>query len=386
MCPRSRPIELTPRLAVQPMPVWLATLVLTASCIGPVQAEILVGVAGPITGRMAWVGDTVKTGAEMALADINDAGGLLGERLAYSFADDYCDPEQTIAAANKLVHDGVAAVFGHPCSAAAIPASNVYSDAKILLFSSVATNPMLTERGLRNVFRMVGRDDRQGAIAGDYLAEHWGNQKIAILHDGPIYGQGLAEEVRKHLHDHGFIETLYEAVTPGITDYSDIVRKLQNADTDVIYFDGFAPEAALIIRQAKLVLPHVQLLSGDALGNEDFWLIAKAASQGALFTRPPDARDDPAAARVVAKFREVKKYEPVGATLGTYAAVQVWAQAVEKAGSLEFEAVIGALRNHEFDTAIGIIGFDSKGDVIGRRATFTWYVWQDDDFVPAGVE
>ena len=109
---------------------------------------------------------------------------MLGEQIELITADDYCDGEQAVAAANKLVADGVVAVFGHQCSGAAIPASKIYADAGILMISNVATNPKLTEQGLANVFRVVGRDDLQGRIAGDLLAERWGNKPIAILHDG----------------------------------------------------------------------------------------------------------------------------------------------------------------------------------------------------------
>jgi branched-chain amino acid transport system substrate-binding protein len=369
-------------LAAQLLRVSLATAIVIASCIAPVQAEILVGIAGPITGRISWVGDTVNTGAEMALAEINLAGGLLGETLEFSLADDYCDPEQAVAAANKLVQAGVTAVFGHPCSAAAIPASDVYAEAEILFMSSAATSPTLTERGLHNVFRIAGRDDLQGAIGGDYLVEHWSHDKIAILHDGEIYGRGLAEQVRKRLREHEIVETLYEAVTPGISDYTDVILKLRDAEIDVIYFGGFAPEAALIVRQTKPVLPNVQLVGGDSLANEDFYLIGRAASEGTLFTSLPDSR---AAARVVAKFRATKKYKPVGATLSTYAAVHVWAEAVKRTGTLELQAVVGALRSQDFDTVLGTIRFDAKGDVVGREA-FIWYVWQGGDFKPADMK
>jgi branched-chain amino acid transport system substrate-binding protein len=132
--------------------------------------------------------------AKLAVADLNLRGGVLGEQIELITADDYCDGEQAVAAANKLVSAGVVAVFGHLCSGAAIPASKIYSDAGLLMVSTGATNPKLTEQGFINVFRMTGRDDLQGRIAADLLAERWGGKPIAILHDGQAYGKGLAEE------------------------------------------------------------------------------------------------------------------------------------------------------------------------------------------------
>jgi branched-chain amino acid transport system substrate-binding protein len=143
----------------------------------------------------------MERGAEAAVADLNAGGGLRGEQVELISADDYCDGAQAVAAPNKLVAAGVGAVFGHQRSGAAIPASNVYSDAGLLMVSSEATNPKLTEQGLTNVFRVVGRHDLQGRIAGDLLAERWGHKPIPILHDGSAYGRSLAEETRKRLNE-----------------------------------------------------------------------------------------------------------------------------------------------------------------------------------------
>ena len=86
---------------------------------------------------------------------------------------DYCDPDQAVAAANKLIAEGVDVVIGHVCSGATIAAFKLYAQAGILMMTNTATNPLLTEEGFAHVFRFCGRDDQQGIIAGGYLAEHW---------------------------------------------------------------------------------------------------------------------------------------------------------------------------------------------------------------------
>jgi branched-chain amino acid transport system substrate-binding protein len=150
----------------------------------PAYAEVRIGLGAPLTGPMAWAGAVTQQSAEFAVADLNARGGVLGEQMEIVTADDYCEGPQAMAAAHKLVAEGVVAVFGHQCSGAAIPASKIYADAGILMLSTFATNPKLTEQGFRNVFRVVGRDDVQGRIAGDLLAERWSDKPIAILHDG----------------------------------------------------------------------------------------------------------------------------------------------------------------------------------------------------------
>ena len=143
----------------------------------PAGAEIMIGAGGPITGQLAWIGEQMQRGAEMAVVDINAAGGVLGQQVLLITADDFCDPKQAVAAAQKLVSDGVVFVVGHMCSESSIPASKLYEAAGILQISPASTNPMLTEQGYANVFRVIGRDDAQGIVAGNYLADHWNDKK-----------------------------------------------------------------------------------------------------------------------------------------------------------------------------------------------------------------
>jgi branched-chain amino acid transport system substrate-binding protein len=142
-------------------------------------------------------------------------------------------------------------VAGHPCSGAAIPASKVYEEAGILMISSTASNPQLTDEGTPNIFRMGGRDDQIGPIAGDYLADRWGDAKIAIVHDGQAYGKGLAEEVKKRLNERGADEVMYRAIAPGHLEYLDVISEMISAGVDVLYYAGYSTDVALIIRQAR---------------------------------------------------------------------------------------------------------------------------------------
>jgi branched-chain amino acid transport system substrate-binding protein len=140
-------------------------------------AEILIGMAGPMTGKNAWFGAQMERGAEQAVADINAAGSVLGEKVRLITADDFCDPEQAVAAAKKLVSDGVVFVAGHWCSHASIPASEVYEAAGVLMISPGSVHRTLTELGRANVFRLYHRDDAEGRKAGIYLADHWADKK-----------------------------------------------------------------------------------------------------------------------------------------------------------------------------------------------------------------
>jgi branched-chain amino acid transport system substrate-binding protein len=356
-----------------------AIIALATAFICPARAEVLIGAAGPITGPLAWIGEQMQRGTEIAVADINSAGGVLGQQVRLVASDDFCDPEQAMAAARKLVGDGAVFVVGHYCSGASISASEIYEAAGVLQISPASTNPALTELGRANVFRVIGRDDSQGSVAGDYLADHWAGKKVAILHDGATYGKGLADETRAQLNKRGITEATYEAYTPGKSDYSAEIAALQAADIAVLYVGGYHAEVALMARAARDRGYSLQFISGDTLSTEDFALIAGPAAEGLLFTFGADPRQNAEAAPIVERFR-AEGYEPAGYTLSTYAAVQVWAQAVEKAASLEPKAVIASLHGQQFDTVLGQIAFDSKGDLTVQ--SWVWYVWKGGEYVP----
>jgi branched-chain amino acid transport system substrate-binding protein len=238
---------------------------------------------------------------------------------------------------------------------------------------------MLTELGHANVFRINYRDDAAGVAAGDYLVDHWADKKIAILHDDTTFGKGIAEATRAQLKRRGLTETIYQAYVPGKVNYGDEIAKLQAADIDVLYIGGYHTEIALMARAARDRDYLVQLVASGVLASEEFGLIAGPAAEGAIFYRAADARTRAEAAPFVERFR-ASGYEPEGYTLNVYAAVQVWAQAAEKAGSLELPAMIESLREHQFDTVLGPIDFDDKGDLTVQKPV--WYVWRGGTYAP----
>ena len=143
----------------------------------PASAQIKLGVAGPLTGGSAAFGAQLKNGTEQAVADINAAGGILGQKIQLYVGDDRADPKEGVSVANKFVGDGVKFVIGHFNSGVTMPASEVYQENGILEITPAATNPRITERNMWNIFRTCGRDDQQGAVAGDYIAQELQGQE-----------------------------------------------------------------------------------------------------------------------------------------------------------------------------------------------------------------
>ena len=342
---------------------------------GAAQAEVHVATVGPMTGSYAAIGTQMKAGAEQAVADINKAGGVNGQMLVLEIGDDACDPKQAVSVANQMASKKVAVVAGHYCSGSSIPASKVYGEEGVLQISPASTNPRYTDEGGWNTFRVCGRDDQQGAIAGKFLATTFKGKKVAILHDNSAYGKGLADETKKGLEANGGKEAMYAAYTPGERDYSAIVSRMKQAGIEVVYVGGYHTETGLIARQAKEQGMNITMVGGDALATAEFWQIAGPAGEGTLMTFPSDPRKRSTAAAAVAEFK-AKGFDPEGYTLYTYAALQTWAEGAKKAGSTDAHKVADALHGGgTWSTVIGPITFDKKGDI--TTADYVFYVWKD---------
>jgi branched-chain amino acid transport system substrate-binding protein len=330
---------------------------------------------------MAWFGEQYQRAAELAVENLNTNGGVLGQSVELIVGDDFCDPHQAVALARKLVSDGVVFVAGHLCSHSSIPAAKVYEEPRILMISPASASAKLTDEGGPNVFRVGGRDDRAGAMVANYLAGHWADKKIAVLDDGTTWGAGVANAVRRGLHERGVPLAMDETFTPGREEYSGLVSTMQAAGVDVFFVGGLHREIGLIFRQAHDRGYGVKLVASSSSATEDFPMIAGPGLEGTVMAGMTEVRQSPQAAEVVTQFR-AQGYEPAGYTPFAYATFQVWAQAVEAAGSLNLDRVIEALHSRQFDTVLGRIGFDEKGDVTGFEP-WQWYIWQaDGTYVP----
>ena len=340
------------------------------------NAEILVGVGGPLTGPNAAFGAQLQKGAEQAAADINTAGGINGEKIKIVLGDDVSDPKQGISVANKFASDGVKYVVGHFNSGVSIPASQeVYAENGMLEITPAATNPVFTERGLWNTFRTCGRDDQQGGVAGKYLAEAFKDKKVAIIDDKTPYGQGLAVETKKAYNALGIKEVIREGVNVGDKDFSALISKMKEAGVSIIYWGGLHTEAGLIIRQAKDAGLKATLVSGDGIVSNELASIAGDAVEGTLNTFGPDPTLRPENKELVAKFKAAG-FNPEAYTLYSYAAVQVIAEGIKATGAADdAEAVAKTL--HEkgpFKTVLGDLAFDAKGDP--KQPAYVMYEWK----------
>jgi branched-chain amino acid transport system substrate-binding protein len=349
---------------------------LAVALAGTATAQVKLAVGGPITGPSAATGAQMKNGVDQAAADINAAGGILGQKITVAYGDDVSDPKQGVSVANKFAADGVKFVVGHYNSGVTMPSSEVYQENGILEITPASTNPKITERGMWNIFRVCGRDDQQGKVAGEYIVKHFKGKKIAVVHDKTTYGKGLADETKATIAKVGMKEVLYEGINTGEKDFSALVSKIKQSGADLIYWGGLYTEGGLIVRQMRDQGVKAPLMGGDGITSDEFASIGGPGVEGTLMTYGPDPRNNPDAMKVVEAFR-AKKFEPEAYTLYSYAAVQIIKQAAEAAKSLDPKKVAEKMHSGmKFKTVIGDIAYDKKGDI--TRLDYVMYVWKKD--------
>jgi len=369
---------------------WFKGAALAAGILaaGAAQAETLkIGVAGPFTGPNAAFGAQLQKGAEMAAADINAAGGVLGQQIELTFGDDVSDPKQGVSVANKFVGEGVKFVIGHFNSGVTLPASEVYRENGMLAITPSATNICVTDRKLGAcgdnwkeaapdllMFRTCGRDDQQGGVAASFIVEKLPGKAVAVIHDKTPYGQGLADATKLALEGKGVQAAIYEGVNTGDKDFSALVSKMKEAKVEVVYWGGLHTEGGLLVRQMADQGMKATFMSGDGITSDEFASIGGPAVEGTLMTFPPDPRKRPEAAEIVKKF-EAAGFNPEAYTLYSYAAMQIMAQAITAAGAADAPKAAEQMYDKgPFKTVLGDISFDNKGDI--TRPDYVLYTWK----------
>jgi branched-chain amino acid transport system substrate-binding protein len=323
-------------------------------------AEIVIAVAAPLSGPHQATGEAVRAGAERAVRALNDAGGLRGERVGLLVEDDGCESVKAAATAKAIVEKGAAFVVGHPCSGAAIAAAPVYAAGNVVLIAPGVRHPALTEsRAGGAVFRLAGRDDRQGEAAAQWLARMAPNGRIALLHDRTRYARALAEDTARRLKAAGVAPLPMLSIVAGRQDYSAITRRLRDGSADVLFIAGYPSEARLIVDDLKRAGLGTRVLGTDSLATLEFADVAAANGERlrVLLARDPE----------------------IGAL--AQAAVEAWADGVRQANSFRPEDVSAALaRNGAQTNALGPISFDEKGDA--RIVSFGPAVWSGTSWEP----
>jgi branched-chain amino acid transport system substrate-binding protein len=334
---------------------------------GLAQDTIKIGVAGAHSGDLASYGISGLNGVKLAVAEINAKGGVLGKQLEIIAEDDVCKPEVATNTATKLVSQKVPVVIGHICSGATKAALGIYKDAKILAISPSATNPDLTQSGdYPNFYRTIASDDAQAKMEVDFALNTLKLKKIAVLHDKGDYGKGLAEFAKSFLEkEKGAEVVLYEGITPGAVDYSAVIQKIKRSEAEAVIFGGYHPEASKLVMGMRKKKMTTVLISDDGVKDDTFIKVAGEYAEGVYATGPKDTSKNPLAVAANEAHKKEFGSDPGAFFLNAYAATLAIANAIQKAGSTDYDALSKTLKSEYVETPIGKISFDARGDAIG---------------------
>lgn len=365
--------------------VFVVGMAALVGCAGAGRETIKVASAGPMTGEQAKQGKDELNAVQMCVEEWNQRGGVLGRRIEVLTGDDAQDPKQAVAVANKLYTQGVLIVIGHNNSSCTIPASEIYCQHQMVVITPASTNPKVTDRGYPTMFRICGRDDQQGRYAAAWVNAKMPGARVAVLHDKTTYGQGLADQFKEEYERlSGKPAAGYDAIMKEDQDYSSVLTRMGALNPDLIYYGGMYPQAGLLRRQMRQLGIKAEFMGGDGAYDQEFIKIAGPENaEGAYVTFAADQSRIPTAKAILEKY--MARYgEPGPHSLYAYAALTIALQALQKAGSPDGRKVAEVMHADAFNTILGPIRFDAKGDV--TKSPFVAWQVQGGKFVQLPTE
>ncbi len=323
-----------------------------------------IGHAAPLTGEIAHLGKDNENGARLAIEEANAKGLTIGgQKVVFEFLseDDEGKENKGPIIAQKFVDAKVAGVVGHLNSGVTIPASVVYNEAGIPMISGSATNPKLTERGLKVAFRTVGRDDQQGPAIASYLNTQFKPKTVAVVDDATSYGEGLADQVELTLKAAGVNVLPREKGTKDTKDWKAILTKLKGKRPEAIFYGGMDSGGGPLIKQGRELGIKAVFAFGDGACSEKMHELAGAAAEGMVCSQA----GIPALAASKGFLDAHKKrfnVDPIIYAPFTYDAANLLIAAMQKADSTDPAKYLPELANISYEGASGRIEFDAKGD------------------------
>ncbi|MEO9014902.1 MAG: branched-chain amino acid ABC transporter substrate-binding protein, partial [Terrimesophilobacter sp.] len=310
------------------------------------KGPIKLGMVVPTSGSSAPTGAYMKNGAQMAVDEINKAGGILdGRKLQLLVEDGACDAQQAVAAANKLVSSGVIVSVGGYCSGATLPTLPIFAKADVPMIIPAANSQDLVKQGLKNVFLINGTGKQQSTAALDFIKK----QKyatVALVDDNTSYSKDITTETQKQIEADGAAKVvLNTSVTAGESDYSAVVHDIMSKNPALVYWTAYYQEGGLVINQLKQQGYTGDIMVADGSVDPSLPKIAGAGSEGvfATMTQTPDTLEGADAQKWIANYKKAFSADPGPYSTQSYDAVRVAAEAIKKAGNTKGGDIIKAL-------------------------------------------
>jgi branched-chain amino acid transport system substrate-binding protein len=353
----------------------MVVLALAVSALGtaPTRAQdakvIKIASQSPLSGGQSVLGTAISNGTRLAVEQLAKTLEDKGFKLEYVGFDDQATPDVGVANAQNIVNDAsILAVVGHLNSGVAIPSSEVYTKADLVMVSPANTNVKITDRGLPTVNRLCGRDDAQGSAGAAFAAEGLKVKTIYVLHDKTAYGEGVATSFRDASEAAGLTVLGFDG-TEEKSDFASIITPIAAQTPDLIYFGGIYDQAALFFKQAREAGVAAQFLGPDGMDSSDLTKIGGESVVGMHYTTTAGpASVYPDAAKFIEDYKARFSINPEPYAVESYAATQIILAAIDglttSGGDLPSrKAVSDAVRATKgFATIAGTYTFDANGD------------------------
>jgi len=318
--------------------------------------KITIGVMVPTSGSEAYYGNDMYQSYQLAVKEINDAGGVLGRQLELFLADDGCDPNMASQAASKIVSHGVNFVVGGYCSGATIPALQQYYDANLIMLVSAANSTQITEQGFNQTF-MINSPGTHALITLTELCKHLGTKSVALIHQGDAYTKNLSDLCEEGLPKSGINIATVQVMDKGAADVSAIVTAIRNSGADFVYWCGYHADGSNVIKQLRQGGYTGEIAVGDGSASVELIDACGPAGEGVYVTSPPFVEFAKGGEKFVADYKAMFNMDPGTYATLSYDTIYVLKTAIEKANSLDTAAVRDAVQNIEYQGLSGFIKF-----------------------------
>ena len=311
---------------------------------GASTAPVKIAMVVPISGSSAPTGAYMRNGAQLAVDEINKAGGVLkGRKLELMVEDEACDAQQAVASANKAVSSGAVVSVGGYCSGATLPTLPIFQKANVPMIIPAANSQELVAQGLKNVFMINGTGKQQSTAALEFMKKA-GHATVALVDDNTSYSKDITTETQSQIERDGSVKVLLNtSVTAGESDYSAVVRAIMGKKPALVYWTGYYQEGGLIINQLKKAGFPGKIMVADGSVDPSLAKIAGAGGEGvyATMTQTPDTLKG--AEKWIADYKAKFNSDAGPYSTQSYDAVRLAAKAIDDAGSTKGADITTAL-------------------------------------------
>jgi len=332
-------------------------------CRGKKTTSIQMGATFPLTGEVASYGKKAKRGIELAVEELNAAGGLMGKPLRIDFQDDRNDKKEAVSIMTKFATiDKVPVVFGSAGSSASLAIAPLANRHKVILISPISSSSQLSTEGGSFFFRTCPADDLQAEILANWVHES-GAKQVAIVYTNNSWGKPLAEGFQSTFVALGGKVLSSDGVVESSTDFRTIITKIKGLNgLDAVVSPTYPKEGAAFVRQAKELNLNVPLFGGDNWGSPEFITIAGQAAEGVFYTAPSESQS-PEYASFSERYRAKYSEEPDIIGAYSYDAANAIFKAIKIANSIDAQKIRDALLKVSFTGVSGNVAFRANGDL-----------------------